>query len=554
MKTSLTPNFLSLYEAETSKINTIKIDFYKKYQQKHSQKIMSIFILVVFIINMITAGNLLLAIPVSACHGDITIIKETDVVTTESFNFNGDLGNFNLIQNGQKVFTHRPGDKIYNINEIQTNNWELLDITCTGEEHNNTVIDIINHSVSIELDNNEQIVCTFHNKHITPKPICGNNIIEEDEICDAGELNNIACQADYGGTCSYCNNSCQLTEIIGEYCGDNIVNGSEECDGQNGINENQSCSETCEIINTEHCGDGIINNDELCDNGDNNGLVCQADYGGTCSYCSDTCSLVELTGEYCGDNIVNGSEECDGQNGINENQSCSETCEIINIPPHESICGNGIIETNEACDDGDNNGHEGYCDIDCQSATVYGGGGGGSYSPPEKIIVLAETGAPYLNIGKIINRQYTENNKIKVEYTIFLSNDGNLTAFNVQLTDKLPTDMYFDDDNTSSRNWSIGDMPAGDIESFHYLTYIATDTKQSDFNNIATAQADNYNPISATAILHINQPSKQASNTNTDTPVNILPETGFNANEMLMLILVAMFSLGTINIIKKQNI
>ncbi|NMB48740.1 VWA domain-containing protein [Candidatus Kuenenbacteria bacterium] len=49
------------------------------------------------------------------------------------------------------------------------------------------------------------------------------------------------------------------------YCGDNIKNGADECDGTDGVGVHQACSETCTLISLPYCGDGLVNNTEQCD-------------------------------------------------------------------------------------------------------------------------------------------------------------------------------------------------------------------------------------------------------------------------------------------------
>jgi len=137
-------------------------------------------------------------------------------------------------------------------------------------------------------------------------------------------------------------------------CGDGIINGSEQCDnnGQNGQvctppygGSCSYCSNTCQTVTVQgpYCGDGIINGSEQCDNNGQNGQVCTPPYGGSCSYCSNTCQTVTVQGPYCGDGIINGSEQCDnnGQNG----QVCT--------PPYDGSCS--------------------YCSNTCQTLTRQGG-------------------------------------------------------------------------------------------------------------------------------------------------------------------------------------
>ncbi len=195
------------------------------------------------------------------------------------------------------------------------------------------------------------------------------------ELCDDNGNNGVPCVPSYGGQCSYCSGVCQPVNLTGPYCGDGLVNGSEECDGQAGVGEHQtcnpdctltgltycgdgvrqspnttgtggpagngyedcdgtdgvpanySCSQNCTLIYLPYCGDGNIDNGELCDNGALNGQVCTPPYGGQCSYCSGVCQPVNLTGPYCGDSLVNGAEQCDDGNTNNDDE-CKNDCTL----------------------------------------------------------------------------------------------------------------------------------------------------------------------------------------------------------------------------------
>jgi cysteine-rich repeat protein len=50
----------------------------------------------------------------------------------------------------------------------------------------------------------------------------------------------------------------------------------------------------------------------------------------------------------CGNGIVEPGEECDDGNTVNWD-GCSSTCVCEPPPP---VCGNGIVESGEQCDDG----------------------------------------------------------------------------------------------------------------------------------------------------------------------------------------------------------
>ncbi len=68
----------------------------------------------------------------------------------------------------------------------------------------------------------------------------------------------------------------------------------------------------------------------------------------------------------CGDGVVNAGEECDDGN-TNYNDGCSGTCTV----EHLCCCGNGTVEAGEECDDGNHSDGD-SCSSDCR-VTAYGG-------------------------------------------------------------------------------------------------------------------------------------------------------------------------------------
>jgi|GEM_PF-2244302 len=150
---------------------------------------------------------------------------------------------------------------------------------------------------------------------------CGNGQIDPGEQCD-GNLGVGAHQ-----TC----NQCTLVNL--PYCGDGIKNGDEQCDGQDGVGAHQTCSATCTLVDVPYCGDSQVNQaSEQCDAGQSNGQVCVPQYGGNCSYCSTECTNVTVTGPKCGDGVLNGNEQCDDGNIVN-GDGCSSVCQIETTPP-----------------------------------------------------------------------------------------------------------------------------------------------------------------------------------------------------------------------------
>ena len=74
--------------------------------------------------------------------------------------------------------------------------------------------------------------------------------------------------------------------------------------------------------------------------------------------------------EVCGDGILDTNEECDDGNTVN-GDGCSSICkkETSTMPPVTTpVCGNGIVETGEGCDDGNTSNGDG-CSSTCQAET-----------------------------------------------------------------------------------------------------------------------------------------------------------------------------------------
>lgn len=85
------------------------------------------------------------------------------------------------------------------------------------------------------------------------------------------------------------------------------------------------------------CGNSEVEVGEACDDGNSNRLVCSAEYGNSCNYCSNTCEEETVYGEFCGDFICNGEEDW---------LSCQTDCE------KEPVCGDEYLDTLEECDGG----------------------------------------------------------------------------------------------------------------------------------------------------------------------------------------------------------
>ncbi len=128
------------------------------------------------------------------------------------------------------------------------------------------------------------------------------------------------------------------------------------------------------------CGDGVLDADEQCDAGDANGTVgacctslCELAPAGTpCRPAANVCDVAELcTGDNdaCPDDVVAPDGlACDDGNPCTTGDSCvAGAC--VGAGP---ICGNGVLERCEPCDDGAANGSPASCCTSTCAPKPYG--------------------------------------------------------------------------------------------------------------------------------------------------------------------------------------
>lgn len=214
---------------------------------------------------------------------------------------------------------------------------------------------------------------------------CGDGFIDVGEQCDTEELGEASCEIvgfDPGATGLRCTDGCVFDFSMCQQpdprwsCGDGIVEGPEECDGEVfGITCEElgwplgevRCSDRCELDFTEcasACGDGLVTRGEDCDGAplgpggeplsceDVLGFGAEGEVG-----CFD-CELDLSSCSQCGNGLLEPGEACDeGDFGGASCASlglgvgplgCSFQCELQTGAC--SLCGNGVIDETEACD------------------------------------------------------------------------------------------------------------------------------------------------------------------------------------------------------------
>jgi len=218
-----------------------------------------------------------------------------------------------------------------------------------------------------EFGNEETTESCFEDCPVPPVADCGNNVIEDPEVCDGTDFGGLTCldfgfevvgeltcgfdgegnpcsqitldqclplcgnfELDPGETCENViisppdppvfNNNCRPDFCTS--CGDSNLDFQEECDDGN-LDNDDGCSEFCLI--EQFCGDGSIDLGEDCEGEDLNGRDCLSlGFDGGSLSCSASCgydtSACTGLGPECGDGVATGLEACDGEDLLE--QSC----------------------------------------------------------------------------------------------------------------------------------------------------------------------------------------------------------------------------------------
>jgi len=193
------------------------------------------------------------------------------------------------------------------------------------------------------------------NSDCTYAAFCGDAEQNGDEECDDGKNTTVTSA---GTDENACGPGCKLPPR----CGDGVTQTGEECDDGVDGNTNEQCGGcSTECKKNPYCGDGHTDEacGELCDDGVNIG-----GYG----YCKETCE----PDSYCGDSIIDSAygETCDegDANSDEPGATCNKRCGV------PAVCGDGVVQPPETCDNGNNDGSYGGCTVDCQRAAFCGDG------------------------------------------------------------------------------------------------------------------------------------------------------------------------------------
>ena len=236
--------------------------------------------------------------------------------------------------------------------------------------------------------------------------VCGNGLLEEGESCDDANTKDddgcsVDCVVEEGWTCKKAGKPCTKNEEPQPaVCGDAKITDDEACDDGN-AEDGDGCSSACVIEDgwkceepgqpctkmddpaDSVCGNGEVTGNEACDDGntendDGCSSTCVIEDGWKCEEPGQPCTKIdEPADSICGNGEVTGDEACDDSN-TEDGDGCSSACVIedgwkceepgqpctkIEEPP-KNACGDGKITDEEKCDDGNTADGDG-CSSSC---------------------------------------------------------------------------------------------------------------------------------------------------------------------------------------------
>ncbi|MFA5625497.1 MAG: hypothetical protein WC966_10665 [Bradymonadales bacterium] len=191
----------------------------------------------------------------------------------------------------------------------------------------------------------------------TPKPVCGNNIVESGEDCDGQPLKTCESLGFFGGELR-CGARCKFDKSLCNYavCGNGVLEAGESCDDGAMNGTYGHCKGTCLELGPR-CGDGVLQKtQEDCDGEEFGEETCRSlGFGSGEILCDEHCKFDKSA---CVPACRDGNKECVNDvyrvcvDGVWSEKTCEGSTPVCTLEGcvKAVICGDGIIDAGEDCD------------------------------------------------------------------------------------------------------------------------------------------------------------------------------------------------------------
>ncbi len=202
--------------------------------------------------------------------------------------------------------------------------------------------------------------------------------------------------------------------------------------------------------------------------------------------------------------------------------SLEQTLNAVLAPEHNfgnhlgAYCGDAIVNNQEVCDAGADNGKGvGFCKADCSGIesspiTPSGGGGGGGGGGSSYFYVS-------LQVDKTVTPTAVEPGS-QLTYNVKITNRGNMIGANLTLKDTLPAGFTFADNGTITKEWSWDTISPNQTMEVTYKVNVSSTAANGTYTNTAVADVTNGPATQDTANVRVGAPSVLGINTEVVPP------------------------------------
>jgi len=172
----------------------------------------------------------------------------------------------------------------------------------------------------------------------------------------------------------------------------------------------------------------------------------------------------------------------------------------------EPVCGNGILESGEECDDGNTKNGDG-CSSACQKEKTGGGTPIWIFEPetpeePEPPTPIISTTTPELKIRKTVSSNQVHPGD-EITYVVVLTNEGSGKALNVEVSDDLPPGFVYERGDAPEDLLFLEELFPQEQRRMEYKVSIDGSVQPGSYFNQVIVDSDNHETISTSTEVKV---------------------------------------------------